>query len=187
MMKCMQCTKLPAWGVLTTTWFLKTPITVAVTPAGISFQSHLRRELLPKKTGHHCWGRSGKSGRLYNCCLWLLHNQHVHTNLTSWARAHSQRCTTSQTSRTHLQDERRDVSRTNVQTQLRVFLCTPCRFRDFYALIRLFGKLFSYFSDCSEASQRLKSKSNTMYGWRGDRRESKHKTTDKLINSKLTW
>lgn len=140
----------------TTTQFIKTPITAAVTPAGIRFQSHLRREPLPKKTGHHCWGRSGKSGRLHNCCLWLLHNQHVHTNLTSWAHTHSQRCTTSQTSRTHLQDERRDVSRTNVQTQLRVFLCAPCQFRDFYASIRLLGKLFSYFSDCSEASQRLK-------------------------------
>lgn len=73
--------------------FLKNPNYCSIlsdTQANIRSQLHSRRELLSEKTGHHCWGWLDKSGRLYNCCLWLLHNQHVHTDPTSWVRIYSE-------------------------------------------------------------------------------------------------
>lgn len=53
-----------------------------------------------RQTGHHRWGWSDEKGRLCNRCLWLLHNRHVHKNLTSCTHTHT-RCTTSQTHHTH--------------------------------------------------------------------------------------
>ena len=79
-----------------TTCFIKSLITHTHTHTRTHTVS-VRKLLSNRQTGHRRWGWSDKGGRLYNRCLWLLHNQHVHKNLTSRTHTHTQSCTTSHT------------------------------------------------------------------------------------------